>query len=562
MKLKLKSKLAIAFGIIFIVFLANNIINVYSIGKSNKSIIHVKDVTYKQQEHANEIKIAVIQVQQFLTDASATKDREVIKEAEEYKDIFKDSMGKLKNLNPSLGNEIDKINKDFDKYYELGISMANTYIDEGYEKGNILMERFDPIASSLFDEVDKFNLESAELMSSSLQNIYDSMNKNVVISIVLGVMSFIAVIIITIILGGIITIPVNNMHTILRDLEVGEGDLTKRITIKSEDEIGNMSKSFNNFMDNLVSMVTNIKRNSNIVFDSSKTLSDGIVGTSESIKNINGKMTKLESESENITHSVNQVTVNVESIAEASQVTASEAQEICDMSEKINNIAVESGKFTLSTKLEMQKIESISSRNMEINEKLGDKAKEIVSIIDTIQAITAQTNLLALNASIEAARAGEHGKGFSVVADEIRKLAENNSKSATMIEALIRNIEEMILETITSTAEVGVNIKQGSAMVENVYEQLEKIVHGVKNINNKIQNIAANSQEQSASTQELMATMETINENNEEISNSIKKVTEGVHTQTRMISEFSHMAEKLSSSAYELGSLVNKFNID
>lgn len=562
MKLNLKLKLALAFGTIFLFFLVNNTISVYSIRQSNKSIIQTKEVTYKQQEYANEMKVAVIQVQQFLTDASATKDSEVIKEAEEYKNIFKDSMEKLKALNQSFRGELDKIDMDFDKYYELGIHMANTYINEGYEKGNILMEQFDPIASSLFDEVDKFNLESAELMRGNLENIYDIMNKNSLISIILGAISFIIVIIITIIMGGSISIPVNNMHTILKDLEVGEGDLTKRITIKSKDEIGSMSKSFNNFMENLVDMVRNIKRNSSIVFDSSKVLSDGILGTTESIKNINDKMTRLEDESENITYSLNQVTANVESIAEASQVTASEAQEICDMSENINNIAVDSGKFALSTKLEMEKVELASSKNMEINEKLGEKAKEIVSIIDTIQTITSQTNLLALNASIEAARAGEHGKGFSVVAEEIRKLAENNSKSATMIETIIRNIEEMILETIASTSEVGVNIKQGSAMVEKVYEQLEEIIEGVKNINNKIQNIAANSQEQSASTEELMATMESIRENNREISATIKTVTEEMHIQTKMISEFSDMAEKLSSSANELGNLVNKFNID
>lgn len=562
MNLKLKPKLAMAFGIVLLIFLANIIGSVNAIKESNKAVTHVKEYTYKQQEYANQIKVAVIQVQQFLSDASATKNKDSLKAAEEYKNLFKDSIKKLQAIDADKKDNLNKIDGDFDKYYELGVNMANIYINEGFEKGNVLMEQFDPMAINLYNKVDELNVSSNKEMYNDLQKIYDRMNTNMKISISLGLISFAFVIIIVIILGKSITFPVNNMLNILKDLEAGDGDLRKRIAIKSKDEIGNMSRSFNNFMDNLVTMVINIKRNSAIVANSSGALSSGSDQTTEGIKNINTSMIKLEMDSINITNSVKQVTVSVENIAQASQITAIDAEEICDMAEKINSIATESGKFALDTKLEMKKIENISANNVSMNEKLGNKAEEIGKIIDTIQSITDQTNLLALNASIEAARAGEHGRGFSVVADEIRKLADDNSQSAKTIESLIKSIHDMIEDTISSTAEVGSNIKQGSKMVENVFNRLETIIEQIGSINTKIQSIAANSEEQSASTEELMATMEAINNSNAQIATAIETVTDGIHLQTDVVSDFSLMASRLSSSAQELDVLVDKFKVE
>jgi len=189
---------------------------------------------------------------------------------------------------------------------------------------------------------------------------------------------------------------------------------------------------------------------------------------------------------------------------------------------------------------------------------LGEAAEEIGKIIYTIKSITDQTNMLALNTAIEAARAGEFGKGFSVVADEIRKLAENNNQSAKMIESLIRNIQQMIVETIKTTADVGTNIKYGGSIIEGVYSELQSVTDSITNINFRIQNVSESIQEQSASSEELSQAMENINNNNIEIASSMQQVSDNIATQSKTISKLSNTSFELNESSEELYKAVNE----
>ena len=209
----------------------------------------------------------------------------------------------------------------------------------------------------------------------------------------------------------------------------------------------------------------------------------------------------------------------------------------------------------------MHLIQEGSNRTVSITQSLGKEADKIGDIIDTIKAITDQTNLLALNASIEAARAGEAGRGFAVVANEIRSLAENNNESAKSIEVLIYNIQSMIQQTISATADVGSSIIEGTQMVDTVVNKLESVSQGLNGINNKIRSIAALTEEQGASTEELSAVMESINTSNNEISNSILEIASSIDVQTNTIKALSTTASELHESAAELKGLVHNFKV-
>lgn len=559
--MKIKSKLALAFGIIMVFFLGNVAYNIYSINDIKGKITNLKNVTNKQQEYANSINVDVIQVQQFLTDASATKNSDSIAEAEKYKNDLKSLIAKYKAVNPSKTKQIEEIDSNFDQYYSLGTKMANTYINEGTDKGNQLMQQFDPIAMSLYNKVDTLNKESKTSMVTDLDNFYKTMNIISIESAVLGLISFIIAIIISLLLGNNISVPINNMYSILKDLELGEGDLTKRINIKSNDEIGSTSLSFNNYIDKLSDMIRFLRDTSSLVSNNAKTLNQKSTESLEDMKKINTHMNEVRSDSENISVALDGVTANIGNLAQVSQNSSDDIQEICALSDEINAITINSGKIALNTKTEMNKINEIASNTMSLHAQLGEKTEEIKNIIYTMQSIADQTNILALNASIEAARAGEHGKGFAVVAEEIRKLADNNSESSKLIVNIITNINSMIEETVKSSSEVDLSVKQGSKMVDEVYNELEKIIEGTKGINSKIQNIASTLEEQAASIEEFSATVSTVNESNSDISQSIKNISSGINRQTDIVSNFTKMSEDLNGSANKLIDLVGKFKL-
>jgi len=343
-----------------------------------------------------------------------------------------------------------------------------------------MMAEFDERADSIYVKVDEIQKKSEAAMDDSLMTIQMHMEMNQRISAVVAVITMILALLIAILLAGGIARPIHNLSEIFKDLEKGQGDLTSRINIKSKDELARLARSFNNFMGSLESMVINIKKNSVRVSQGSELLSEGGLRTSAAVAAINTHMGKVVDDTQKISASINQITTSISEITQASQATASDVQQISVEVDRVNTLAQESGKLALDTKLEMEKIEEISSGTISIAEKLGNEAEKIGKIIETIKSITDQTNLLALNAAIGAARAGEYGRGFSVVAEEIRKLAESNNQSAKTIENLIINIQDMIQRTMAATMDVGGNIKRGSTMVENVYTQLNHIIERVQ----------------------------------------------------------------------------------
>lgn len=557
----IRKKLIAGFSIILIVLIASTVYNLYIYNDNKLHIMKIKENAVVSFKYATEMKNNVIQISQFLTDVSASKNTTHLKEADEQYALYKINSEGLVSLNSEYTDQLDRLNSEVDRLHSYGKKMADMYIKSGHEDGNKMMVEFDKMADSINLKVDEIQKKSETAMDDSLMTIQMHMEMNQKIAIALAAITIILALLIAIILSSGITKPINNLLEIFKDLEKGKGDLTRRINIKSKDEMARLARSFNNFMDSLESMVLNIKKNSAIVSQGSELLREGSVQTSAGIAMINTHMGRVAEDTQKISASINQITSSISEISQASQASATDAQQISIEVDNISRLAQESGKLALDTKLEIERTEEISSNTITIAEKLGNDAEKIGNIIDAIKSITDQTNLLALNASIEAARAGEHGRGFGVVAEEIRKLAESNNQSAKTIENMVINIQELIQKTMQAITGVGGNIKKGSRMVENVYTQLQHIIEGVGNINGRVQSIAAITEEQSASTEELAATMEAINESNTAITAAMQEAAASISTHTGTIAGLSTTASDLNGSAEQLNGLVSKFKL-
>jgi len=275
----------------------------------------------------------------------------------------------------------------------------------------------------------------------------------------------------------------------LHDISEGEGDLTKKIDIASQDEIGRVAKCFNTFVNNLRVLITEVQKISTKFADSTK---------------------EIYSSSQQIADSAQQQAASFEELSSSVQSNASNAT-------NANQIAQETATKASETSEGMeQTLDSISGI-----EKSSQQINDAVAIITDI---ADQTNLLALNAAIEAARAGEHGKGFAVVADEVRKLAERSAASAKEISDVIKESLKHVEGGVALSSEAGKNLYQIVADISSVAEQVRSI---------------------SSATQEQAATME----ENTAITESNKSAAE----------EMSATAEKISQEASNLKELVDKF---
>lgn len=250
---------------------------------------------------------------------------------------------------------------------------------------------------------------------------------------------------------------------------------------------------------------------------------------------------------EGMTEGINHIAHSSSTVSEFSTRTLQEAEQ---GNEKLDKVIEQ-----------MKTISDSVNQSSSFIKVLETHSNEIATIINIIREISAQTNLLALNAAIEAARAGEHGKGFAVVADEVRKLAEQSERSTESIQQLIGRIHDDTSETVKSMETVTQDVEKGIAFVEETGEAFHTILDAIQGVVHQMQEVTATSEEMSASTEEITASsLETANIAEKAVT-STKETVEVTKEQDHLVSDMSHSIEKLSHMANQLKELTNKFTL-
>ena len=314
---------------------------------------------------------------------------------------------------------------------------------------------------------------------------------------------------------------------------ITHGDLTKRVDILSKDEIGEMGNHFNSFVERLHETITKVAESSNKVASATN---------------------MLNSNAEQMAAAVEEVATQVNSVATASEemsTTSSEIAQNCVMAAKSAdkaNTSAESGEVIVRETVEtMNQIKEMVKQSAKINQNLGERSDQIGPVVGLINDIADQTNLLALNAAIEAARAGEHGRGFAVVADEVRKLAERTTEATKEIAQTIQAMQSETKSAVTSMEKGVREVEVGSEEAKKSGDALKDILMQISTVTTEVNQIAVASEEQTATTNE--------------IANNIQQISEVMQQTARNIQENADAAAQLANLSKDLQKAIGQFRV-
>ncbi len=310
-------------------------------------------------------------------------------------------------------------------------------------------------------------------------------------------------------------------------VKVADGDLTVNVTAQSGDEIGFMMNKLREMVERLRSHVGSLKQASLSIASGSDQLNNQSSTMTRTLNEQSSRATQIATASEEMSQTVVDIARNAADIANSSTATASVAQQ--------------GARVVQQSVTESRAIADTVTRSTEVVKTLGAKSQQIGEIVSVINDIADQTNLLALNAAIEAARAGEQGRGFAVVADEVRKLAERTAKATAEISGMIRGIQAEVGNAVSSMETANEKVESGLKFSMDAGIQLQKIVESVSGLQSMVQQIAS-------ATEEMSSTSEGISGDIQEIASGAHNLTDGSQQIAQSSSELARLSRELKSS--------------
>lgn len=356
---------------------------------------------------------------------------------------------------------------------------------------------------------------------------------------------------------------VNPLKRIIKTAnELSTGDLTQEdINIKTSDEIGEVANSFNTMKSNISQLVKQIAVTTEQVAASSEEFSASAEHSSMATRKVADTVSEVANGAEKQAMAVENTVSIVEQMSASIRQISTNAHEVSGAADRTAGTAAQ-GQTTINAAVEqMELIEKTVSDSAMVVTNLGEQSKEIGQIVDTISGIAGQTNLLALNAAIEAARAGEQGRGFAVVADEVRKLAEQSQEATKQIANLIGEIQTETDKAVVAMSKGAHEVKAGSEVVNNAGLAFNEIVALVDEVSSQIREISAAIEQMAVGSQQIEKSIRDIDLISKDTATLTLTVTSATEEQSATMEEVAASSLALARMAEDLQVAVSKFRI-
>ena len=357
-----------------------------------------------------------------------------------------------------------------------------------------------------------------------------------------------------------ITEPILKMAVMAE--KIGHGDLTgSMMESKSNDELGKLSRAFGNMVINLRNLVTQVRDSSSLVASNSEQVVSSTEQMNSSVQQISSTIQQISKGSQTQAQELEQTSKVVSKLTKDMKNLALKANTMAELTKEVGVISETGSKSASEADFRMSKIISVTSDSAKKIKELADRSGEITAVLEVIRKIADQTNLLALNAAIEAARAGEAGRGFAVVADEVKRLAEGSAKSSEEIDGLIRQIQDDAKATVQSIEGGIKEILEGRLVIDKALKALNEIATKVKEVSVNVTDVANATQTQVTEIEKLSKAASEIAAVSEQNASATEEASAATEQQTAGTQEIAASVQKMANMADDLSKIASGFKL-